>query len=630
MLNAVGWAAAILLAACLLRVILNGGRAGADRGGTGGTRRPLELLPLAAVGLTLWHGWLALHGSAFVVLFSLPGYLAAAILLALSLPRLRRAARAALAGNVRGTGSAEPAAAGPVLPSRSAAARVAAVAGLGLLVLSAIRLVELHALRNAATSPPELRRQERVLDLAARSWPDAFAALCADLAVRYPFTAWKGIDWRMRCAATAPRIAAAAAHRDAAAYYGALREFVWSIPDGHVGLAGDDHGLAGRETGGDFGLRLVQLAGGRVVASGVLPGGAAARAGLRYGAEILTWNGKPIGEALAATPVLWADWPPSTAEARRAEQLRFLVRAPVGTVASIAYRLRGAAEPAAALRTVRLTATAPLPAASGKAGGTAPMDPDEPPEGGPVAFNLREAFTGGAVEWRWLPAGAGYIRVKYELPTLCQVDPSGQVRRAVASFLDRRASGIVLDVRGNGGGLDLMVPRAIGCLVDAPGVYEVPGVFSPAAGRFLPAPAYTVRVVPMAPHFAGRVAVLIDGYTLSSGEGFPLALRGRPGVAVFGFVGTGGFFAIDQRLISLPGGLAMVVPIGQSLDAGDRIQVDSDAAGRGGVAPDHLIPWTESTLDAVYREHRDPVLEASCSARLLSNRWSYLMRSPHL
>jgi carboxyl-terminal processing protease len=620
MLNAVGWAAAILLAACLLRVILAGGRTGADRGGgggAGGTGRTLELLPLAGIGLTLWHGWLALHGSAFVVLFSLPGYLAAAILLALSLPRLRRAARTAPAGNVRGTGSAEPAAAGPVLPSRGAAARVAAAAGLALLVLSVVRLVELHILRNAATSPPELRRQERVLDLSARSWPDAFAALCADLAVRYPFTAWKGIDWRTRCAATAPRIAAAASHRDPAAYYGALREFVWSIPDGHVGLAGDDLGLAGRETGGDFGLRLVQLAGGRVVASVVLPGGAAARAGLRYGAEILTWNGKPIGEALAATPVLWADWPPSTAEARRAEQLRFLVRAPVGTTASIAYRPRGGAASAAgssaagsseAPRTVRLTAASPLPAAPRRAGGTTP---EELAAGGPVAFNLREAFTGGAVEWRWLPAGAGYVRVKYELPTLCQVDPSGQVRRAVASFLDRRAAGIVLDVRGNGGGLDLMVPRAIGFLVDAPGVYEVPGVFSPAAGRFLPAPAYTVRVVPMAPHFPGRVAVLIDGYTLSSGEGFPLALRGRPGVAVFGFAGTGGFFAIDQRLIRLPGGLAMVVPIGQSLDASGRIQIDSDAAGRGGVAPDHLIPWTEATLDAVYRDHRDPVLEAA-------------------
>jgi carboxyl-terminal processing protease len=588
MLNVVGWAGAILLAVCLLRAILTDGLAGHGRGGA----LALELiLPLAAIGLALWHGWMALHGSAFVVLFSLPAYLAVAILLALCSRRLRLRARAA------GT--------------RGVAGRAAAAVGLALLVFSVVRLVELHALRNAATSPPELRRQERALDLSARSWPEAFAALCADLAARYPFTAWKGIDWQARCGATAPRVAAAAAHRDAAAYYRVLREFAWSIPDGHVGLEGDDHGLAGRETGGDFGLRLIGLADGRVVASRILPGGAAARAGLRYGAEILTWNGKPVAQALAATPVLWAEWPPATAEARRGQQLRFLVRAPIGTAVALTYRARGSGGGAAAATAAATLISGPVvppPAAARSADGT---DPAGQPDAGPIPYNPREAFVGGAVEWRWLPAGAGYIRIKYELPTLRQVDPSGQVRRAVASFLDRHAAGIVLDVRGNGGGLDLMVPRAIGCFVDAPGVYEIPGVFSPAAGRFLPAPAYTVRVVPMAPHFPRRLAVLIDGSTLSSGEGFPLALRGRPGVAVFGFAGTGGFFAIGQRPIRLPGGVTMVVPIGQSLGPDGRVQVDSDATGRGGVAPDHLIPWTAENVDAVVRNRQDLVLETA-------------------
>jgi len=603
MLNAVGWAGAIVLAACLLRAILAEGRAGRAGHDRRGAWRRLELLlPLAALGLALWHGWLASHGSAFVFLFSLPAYLAAVILLALSLRRLRPAARTAR----------EP-------PPRGMAVRAAAAAGLALLVFSVVRVVELHALRGAATAPPELRRQEQVLDLSARSWPDGFAALCADLARRYPFTAWKGIDWQERCAATAPRIATAAARRDAVAYYRALREFAWSIPDGHVGLEGEDHGLPSRETGGDFGLRLIQLADGPVVASRVSPGGAAARAGMPYGAEILTWNGKPIGQALAATPVLWADSPPATAAARRAEQLRFLVRAPVGNAAALIYRPRGASPPAAGTgafrtstadmrRAVRLTAGAPRPAAQRAADGS---DPAEPSETGPAAFNLRDAFTGGACEWRWLTAGAGYIRFKYELPTLRQVDPSSQVRRAVASFLDRHAAGIVLDVRGNVGGLDLLVPRAIGCFVDAPGIYEIPGVFSPAAGRFLPVPTHALRVVPMEPHFPGRLAVLIDGDTSSSGEGFPLALRGRPGVAVFGVAATAGYFAIDQRRIRLPGGVTMVVPIAQSLGPDGRIQVDGDAAGRGGVAPDHLVPWTEATLDAVYRDRRDPVLEAA-------------------
>jgi len=652
MLNAVGWAGAILLATGLLRVILGAGGARAPLAVSQArfaAWRPVELLPLAALVLALWHGWMALQVSPFVVLFALPGYLAAAILVAISRRRLKRASRAARApgsGGARdgaggsgaagsatdasatagsaetgpvaaGSGAAEPAAtvavggglaerAAGALPPWGLAARLTATAGLALLAFSVVRLVQLHLLRSAAHSPPELRRQERPLDLTGRTWPGAFAVLCADLAERYPFTAWKGIDWRERCAATAPRVAAAAASHDAAAWYRALRELAWSIPDGHVGLLGDDHGLAAREAGGDFGLRLVQLGDGRVVAAEVSAAGAAARAGLRYGAEILTWNGLAAGQALARVPVLWADWPPATSEARRAEQLRFLTRGPVGAAAALTYRNRGAARPAAAT----LTAAGTQPARHARRAAEGP-EPAARSDEGPVLFNAREALAGGAVRWRWLSAGAGYIRVLYELPTLRQVDSTGEVRRAVSSFVARRAQGIVLDVRGNGGGLDIMVPRALGCFVSAPGVYEIPGVFNPAAGRFLPDPAHAVRLLPAAPHFSGRVAVLIDGYTMSSGEGFPLALRGRPGVAVFGFAATAGFFAIDQRPIRLPGNLTFVVPIGQSLGPGGRIQVDSDASGRGGVAPDHRLPWTEATLDAVYRDHRDPVLEAA-------------------
>jgi carboxyl-terminal processing protease len=608
MLNLVGLAGALVLAAGLLRVAF-GGRGAAVTVGRRRARawRPLALVSLATLALALWHGWMALRVSPFVVLFALPGYLAAAILVALSLRRLKRAPGAAAPA----PRSAVPAAAGEdaavpaaTQPPWGAAARLTAAAGLVLLIFSVVRNFELLLLRGAALPPPELRRQERALDLTARGWPDAFAALCADLAARYPFTAWKGIDWQGRCAATAPRIAAAAARRDPKAYYRALRELAWSIPDGHVGLLGDDHGLASQETGGDLGLRLARLADGRVVACKVAPGGAAARAGVRYGAEVLSWNGLAIDQALARTPVLWSDWPPATAAARRAEQLRFLPRLPVNAAATIIYRNRGAARAAAAT----LTAASAPPQQMRQA-----VDGPEPAESsdGPVQFNPRQAFLGGAVAWRRLAAGIGYIRIRYELPTLLQVDPARQVRRAVASLLDGGAAGIVLDVRGNCGGLDVIVPSAAGCFVTAPRVYEIPGIFSPAAGRFLPDPNHWLLLMPREPRFPGRVAVLIDGYTLSSGEGFPLALRGLPGVAVFGFTGTAGFFAIGQRSIRLPGAVTFVVPVGQSLGGDGRIQVDSDAAGRGGIAPDHPLAWTEDNLDAVYRDHRDPVLEAA-------------------
>jgi hypothetical protein len=696
MLSLAGWAGAVVLAAALLRIAAAGGRgeraARSNQGqGPAGSAagRFLDRLPLLALALALWHAWLALRGgNPFALLFAGPAYLAVAVLLVLHAGgrrgqlgrrgrlgrQLRRGSAGAAAPAGGAAGGADGGAAGDdaaaAVPRRRAArgipARLAAAAGLALLGLSVVRLVQLGALRAAARAPDELRTQARTLDLSAKSWPDAFDALCADLAVRYPFTAWKGIDWRRRCAAAAPGIAAAARRHDAAAWYRELREFAWDIPDGHVGLAGDDHGLARRETGGDFGLRLLQLDDGRVVAHGILPDGSAARAGLRHGAEISSWNGLPVAQALARVPILWAEWPPATAEARRQAQLHFLVRAPVGARAAVSCRNRGERQAA----TVVLTAggdgalagpgaprppppPVPLPvrpsertppgagaAAAGAPGAVRRLPPPpvsvQPPErtppgagaaaaGAPGAarlpaalaapaegaseFGLREALLGGAVEWRWLPVGVGYIRIKYELPTLWQVAPAAPVRRAVASFLARRAAGLVLDVRGNGGGLDAMVPAAAGYFLATPRIYEVPGVYDPGAGRFLPLPAHTLRAVPLPPHFRGRIAVLVDGHTISSGEGFPLALRGLANVAVFGFAGTGGFFAIDQRSIRLPGGLSFVVPVGQSLGADHRIQVDSDAAGRGGIAPDHRLAWTEETLDAVYREHRDLVLE---------------------
>jgi carboxyl-terminal processing protease len=603
MLNLVGWVGAAALAAGLLRVLAGGAWPGGGREET--AWRALESLPLAALALAVCHGWLALQTSPFVVLFAMPAYLAAALLIVLSRRQRRDPADAARA---------------PSKDRAAPGARLLAAAGVALLAFSVVRLVELHALRAAATSPPELRREERELDLRAKPWPDAFGALCADLEARYPFTAWKGIDWRQRCAAVAPCIAAAAARHDAKAYYRALRELAWGVPDGHVGLEGDDHGLAEEETGGDFGLRVAQLADGRVVVRRVLAEGAAERAGLRYGAEILSWNGLAVNHALARVPVLWADWPPATAEARRVDQLRFLARAPVGARAAVTFRNRGASQVAVAVliaaggrQSLKAGRATPEERRRAAAAGTGQSGAagDDRWEGQPVQFGAAEAVRGGAIEWRRLPGGAGYIRVKYELPTLLQVDPARQVRRAVAGFLARRAAGIVLDVRGNGGGLDVMVPRAVGCFFTAPRVYEIPAVYGPAAGDFVPLPAATVRVLPLAPHFAGRIAVLIDGSTLSSGEGFPLALRGVPNTAVFGFSGTGGFFAIAQRAIRLPAGVTFIVPVGRSLGADGRIQVDSDASGRGGVAPDHRLAWTETTLDAVCLQHRDLVLEAA-------------------
>ena len=107
----------------------------------------------------------------------------------------------------------------------------------------------------------------------------------ARLARAYAIGEWKRIDWATLHDRTAPKIADAARAKDRAAFYLALREYLWSLHDGHVGLAGDDAGLRNAAIKGGFGLALLRLDDGRTIAHVVTAGGPAARAGLTWGAD---------------------------------------------------------------------------------------------------------------------------------------------------------------------------------------------------------------------------------------------------------------------------------------------------------------------------------------------------------
>jgi carboxyl-terminal processing protease len=324
-----------------------------------------------------------------------------------------------------------------------------------------------------------------------------------------------------------------------------------------------------------------------VMAARVDPGGPAARGGLAVGAEILAWNGGPVRPALERVNVDWSEMPPATAEGRELQRLRFLTHGRIGGHAAVGYRNPGA--PAAS--------TAVLEAV-----------PEEYPRPTGTRWDV---FLGDSVAARRLPDGTGYIQVKFELPTLWDLCPEREVRRAIRRFLSEGAPGIVIDVRGNTGGQDEIVPRITAFFQPRPRIYEIAALYDPAAALFRPHPETAVRILPRAPYWPRRVAVLIDADTFSAGEGIPLALRDLPNVAVFGWRGTQGSFGVGEKTVHLPDGLDFIFPQGRSLGGGDRIQLDSDATGRGGVPPDHRVPLDEAVFDAAFRQGRDVVLEAA-------------------
>jgi carboxyl-terminal processing protease len=465
--------------------------------------------------------------------------------------------------------------------------RIAAGLGIFLAVAGAVRWAELPPVPRPRHHEGLLEAERTEASLAAFSWSHAFDALCARLAAEYPFTRWKGIDWAGLNARFAPRVRDAEARKDDRAYYRTLRAFAWSIPDGHVDLRGDDRGLREAEAGGGYGLGLTELDDGRVMVARVDPGGPAERAGLKVGAEVLAWNGGPARAALERVGVDWSEEPPATAEGRRLQQLRFLTHGRVGAHAAIGYRNPGA-------------------------GAATTAEMEAVPEEYPRPTGTRwDVFLGDPVSTKTLPDGTGYIQVKFELPTLWDLLPEREVRGAIRRFLREGAPGIVIDVRGNTGGQDEIVPRITAFFQPRPRVYEIAGLYDPATALFRPHPETTVRVLPRPPYWPRRVAVVVNADTFSAGEGIPMALRGLPNVAVFGWRGTQGSFGVGEKTVHLPDGLDFVFPQGQSLDGHYQIQLDSDARGRGGVPPDHLVPFDEAAFDAAFLRGRDVVLEAA-------------------
>lgn len=461
-------------------------------------------------------------------------------------------------------------------------------AALALLIVgfSSVRVWQAKGWSALETEGAPLRGERTKTDLSAKSWSEAFAGLRDTLAAEYPFTEWRRMDWTGLHARYASQVAEAEKGKDQRAYYRALRSFIWRIPDGHVGIGGDDLGLASEETDGWFGLDLVTLEDGRVVACRIAPDGSAARAGIEFGAEIVTWDGLPMRQAIEHVEVIWSPYPPATNEAKRVQQEKWLMRAKAGSSAEVTFRKRGETWQ----RSVTLTAEK-----------TKPVNEE---------LNFpREFFLSSAVKTGMLPGNFGYIQIKYELPTLFSIYPEEKIRRAVADFLEKQVPGVIIDVRGNQGGADAMVPRMMAFFVTRPGIYEYPGVLNHTTGSFDVRADAPVRIAPREPHYGGKVALLIDEETESSGEGFPLVLKGLPNVRVFGWRGTAGFFAINSKSVTLPGGYTVHFPQAQSVAPDRRIQVDSDHTGKGGVEPDLRVPLNEETLRGQFREGKDIVIE---------------------
>ncbi len=432
-------------------------------------------------------------------------------------------------------------------------------------------------------------------DYSKLSWEEAFSTLNRQLATEYAFTEWKSIDWDALFDTYKPQITEAQANQDFPAYYHALRSYLHKIPDRHVSInniaAIDDQYI-----GGGFGFAIAHLDDTSVISTWVEEQSEAWNAGMRAGCEILSWDGIDITAAIDAVfPIFTSNC--ATGEDLHLAQQQYLVRAPVGEQHQVTFRSIEDDN----IHTVQISSYDDNKASLSKGY----------PES-VISDRIRKAFLEietdepmprSMVETEMLARDIAYIKVWGLLDADLQM--TGKVlstitlfEQAVMKAVEQKATGIILDIRNNIGGMDQMAADLLGCFYCERTFYEYLNAYNPETGTWEILTTseengkQPVFIEPSAVQYSGPIIALVNSHCVSSGEGIAMGIRNLPNGEVLGFLGTNGSFGLASGIAAMPGGLVVHWPNGQSLDKNHTIQLDS-RNGVGGVEPTIRIPMTK-------------------------------------
>jgi carboxyl-terminal processing protease len=384
-------------------------------------------------------------------------------------------------------------------------------------------------------------------------------------------TTYNGVDWAGVRDELRPR---AAAVRNNAQLRGVIQEMLGRLKQSHFYLVPGDverdltAGGAGEAGDGDAGMEL-RLVDGRFLVTRVRAGGAAEAAGVRAG-----WVVEQLGETRAANVLatlarLPAGTDPRQRELRGWGAMVHELAGPAGS--TVAARFLDARDRPVGARLVLRPAAGVLT----KFGNLPPLRV--------TAEHELVALPGGT--------SAGVIRFNYWMPAV-----AAQIDDAVNEL--RGADGIVVDMRGNFGGVGGMAMGVAGHFTER---MDTIGTMITRGGRlqFVANPRRSTRTGEAVRPFAGPVAILTDALSISTAEIFAGGLQKLGRARVFGAQSAGQ--ALPSYAKRLPNGDVLVHAVADFHGPGGyRLEGP-------GVIPDVAAPVTREALLA----GRDPALDAA-------------------
>ncbi len=435
---------------------------------------------------------------------------------------------------------------------------------------------------------PELTLYEppdaAIKDFSNDSYTQAFDKLVTFLRTEYAFNGIKGKqpDWDKLVAELRPRVEQAEKSQDATAFYEALRDFTYAFKDGHVGIgAGNFFAQDFRSNYvGSLGFNARVLDDGRVIVSHVLPNGPAEAAGMKAGALITSVDGKPVREAIDAQPLFFG--PQSSDVGILYNKAIMLTRTKLGAQAVVSFTNPGGQAQSATL--------------------TAFSETD----------NLRQELGYSQsqplvpVELQTLTVDdktIGYIKISSNYDDLNLI--TRLFERGLKEFRDLKVSGIIIDLRNNGGGADLGLA---GFLTDQEIQLGQLEYYNSNSGKFEPDGEPDKITAKENQYHFDKIALLVGLKCASACELEAYGFSKVPGMIVVGQYPTGGIEAeVSRGQINMPEGLSMQFPTGRTVLPDGSLFLEGQ-----GVQPTLHVPVDESTVlsseDVVLKAAEDAIL----------------------
>ena len=426
-----------------------------------------------------------------------------------------------------------------------------------------------------------------LVDYSDQSYSDAFNSLVDLLIKEYAFTEYKGIDWEAKRTEFLPRFEAAATDEDVREYQRALRDFSWSIPDGHVSGAFVSEDFQ-QDIAGGLGIAIRETNEGPVIVNFVGEASPAETAGITLGTEIVSIDGVPIADVISSAVAHSA--PFSTDHFKRLQQMRYAVRFPIETEVELTWIVADGEE---VTETMKVIGEYDSFSFSSFARGTTGFEI-------PVAYELLEADEYGENDY-------GYVKIdSFSDNSVLTIQLWERMIRTLKRYA---VGGLVIDMRQNGGGSGFLADQMAAYFFHEEHVLGNAGFYDEDRGGFYFNPDGEDRYYLPAEdlRYDGEVVVIVGPFCLSACEFFTYDMTIDDRADVIGHYPTGGLGG-SIKSIMMPEDEYFTYTIGRAVDADGEIHIEGK-----GVPPTVLVPITEEILLADEEEADRVLVDAAVS-----------------